>query len=99
MNILLIEGHIAIETRTRVVTYLTIVGTQLQVVHPVILLHKLLVRDDPAGTCAPEVTPTGILGKARRTIATERELDVVTAVVAIAHTTQIRLQRIVIVVV
>ena len=61
MHILLIQGHVAIEARARVVTHLTIVGAQLQVVHPVILLHPLLVRDHPAGTSAPEVTPAGIL--------------------------------------
>ena len=94
-----VKCHIAIVARSGIVTHLTIVGTQLQVVNPVVLLHPLLVADYPAGTSTPEVTPTGIACKLRRTIATERELDVIATVVAITHTSQVRLGVICIVII
>ena len=55
-----IKAHVAIVAGSCIVTYLTVVGTQLQVVHPAYVFHKVFFADYPVGSHTAEVTPTVI---------------------------------------
>ena len=54
-------------------------------------MHKLLLRDDPATTDTPEITPAVVLVEARAAVATYGELTEIFLIIVIARATQIRL--------
>ena len=92
----IIEVHISVVAGSGVVTYRTVSETEFQIVDPIDIVHKLLLRDNPACADRPESTPAVVGMELRRPVTVDRELGEVFLIVVITHAAEVRLSSIVI---
>ena len=71
-----------------IITLLTERGFKFQHIHPCNIFHEAFTSQHPCHTCRPEVTPTILRSKTRRSITTIRNVSKIGIIIWIVHTTK-----------